>query len=100
MGRVGRVGVVQDRFTPLDVGFEHGQFVQKVGLGLCVGQAGHGRGELVGKAWAVEQIRQARNRVGYPVRAQQPRLQGSAVGVERRVARHRWASWALMSKPQ
>ena len=57
MGRVGRVGVVQDRFTPLDVGFEHGQFVQEIRLRPGIRLAGHGRGELVGKAQAVEQVR-------------------------------------------
>jgi hypothetical protein len=36
---VGRVGVIQHGLAPLDVGFEHGQFVQKVGLRPGVGLA-------------------------------------------------------------
>ena len=69
---MGRVGVVQYRFTPLDVGSGHGQFVQKVGLRPGIGLAGNGRGELVGEAQSMEQVRQARARIMHPVRAQQP----------------------------
>ena len=52
-----RVGVIQDRFAPLDMSFEHGQFVQEIGLDYCIGLAGNARGELVGVAHPAEQGR-------------------------------------------
>ena len=57
VGRMDRVGVIQDRFAPLDMGFEHGQFVQEIGLDYCIGLAGNARGELVGVAHPAEQGR-------------------------------------------
>ena len=45
-----RVGVIQNRFAPLDISFEHGQLIQEIGLNYRIGLAGDGRGELVGKA--------------------------------------------------
>jgi len=39
VGRMGRVGVIQHYLAPLHVGFEHRQFLEKVGLGGGIGLA-------------------------------------------------------------
>ena len=54
-----RIGVLAHGLAPLDVGFEDGQLVEKVGLRHRIGLAGHGRGAFAGKAPAVEQVRAA-----------------------------------------
>ena len=51
---MGRVGAIQDRFVPLDVGFESSQFVQKTGLRPGTDLVGNRCDELVGEAQRVE----------------------------------------------